>query len=73
MTVVSTADDKNGGAHEPETLYSTPNAARKIIIEVLPAEISGRGRPVGGMLPVTTRALIVTCTAYTDVIPKARR
>jgi hypothetical protein len=44
-----------------EIEYSTPIDAIVIIKEVFPELISGRGKPVGGMLPLTTSALITIC------------
>ena len=41
--------------------------------EVLPALMRGRGMPVGGMLPLTTRALTSTCTAYEAEMPAASK
>ena len=39
------------------------------MIEVLPAETRGSGSPVGGILPVTTRAFISDCIPITQAIP----
>jgi hypothetical protein len=41
-----------------EIAYSVPIEDIVIIKEVFPELISGKGSPVGGMLPLTTRALI---------------
>ena len=43
----------------------------KIIIDVLPLETNGNGSPVGGILPVTTNALMITCIPNIMVIPTA--
>ena len=56
-----------------EILYSTPMAAIVKIKEVFPELISGRGKPVGGIAPLTTSALMTTCIAYTAVMPEATR
>ena len=56
-----------------ETLYSTPIAAMVNTSEVLPALMRGNGMPVGGMLPLTTRALTSTCTAYEAEMPAASK
>lgn len=42
-----------------------------MIIEVFPLETNGNGSPVGGILPVTTNALIITCIPKIMVIPTA--
>jgi len=52
-------------------LYSTPNSAIKIIIDVFPLETNGKGKPVGGMLPVTTSAFIIACMPNIKVTPTA--
>ena len=41
-----------------------------IINEVFPELISGNGKPVGGILPLTTKALITVCIPYTKIIPE---
>ena len=46
-----------------------PMDAMVIISEVLPELTSGKGSPVGGMLPLTTSALMTVCMPYTSVIP----
>ena len=56
-----------------EIAYSTPIDAMVMISEVLPELISGNGKPVGGMLPLTTSALMTVCMPYTIVIPIAKR
>ena len=38
-------------------------------MEVLPLETSGKGNPVGGILPVTTSALTIVCIPKIIVIP----
>ena len=53
--------------------YSTPIEAIVIISDVFPELISGNGKPVGGILPLTTSALITVCIAYTSVIPEASK
>ena len=45
--------------------------AMVMIKEVFPELISGSGKPVGGMLPLTTSAVITVCIPYTSVIPLA--
>ena len=52
-----------------DMLYSTPNIAQKTITEVFPAETSGRGNPVGGMLPVTTSAFTSDCMPNIPTTP----
>ena len=42
-----------------EILYKTPISVIKITIDVFPLETSGKDNPVGGILPVTTSALII--------------
>ena len=37
-----------------------PISARNMVSELPPELINGSGNPVGGMLPVTTRTLIMT-------------
>ena len=54
-----------------EIEYKIPAAAIVIISEVFPELISGNGKPVGGMLPLTTSALTTVCIPYTSVIPDA--
>ncbi len=54
-------------------LYSTPIAAIVMMREVFPELTSGSGRPVGGMEPLTTSALMTTWIAYTAVMPDAVR
>ena len=51
---------------------STPIPAIKTTRLVLPADTRGRGRPVGGMEPVTTAMFKRTWTARIVVIPVAR-
>ena len=41
-----------------EIAYSTPIDAIVIISEVFPELIRGNGKPVGGILPLTTSALM---------------
>ena len=54
-----------------ETEYNTPIDAIVIINEVFPELINGKGKPVGGILPLTTSAFNPVCIAYTRVIPEA--
>ena len=56
-----------------EIAYSTPIDAIVIISEVFPELIKGNGIPVGGIAPLTTKAFIVVCIAYTSVIPIANK
>ena len=51
---------------------SIPTAPRKAINDVLPALINGKGKPVGGIEPVTTAMLISVWTPINAVIPVAR-
>ena len=44
-----------------EIAYSKPIDPIVMISEVFPALINGNGKPVGGMLPLTTNALITVC------------
>ena len=53
--------------------YNIPIDDIVIINEVFPELINGNGKPVGGILPLTTNALITVCTAYTSVIPEANK
>jgi hypothetical protein len=41
-------------------LYNTPIEAMVIMSDVFPLLISGKGSPVGGMVPLTTSALMAT-------------
>ena len=41
-----------------EIAYNTPIDAIVMIREVFPELIKGKGKPVGGMLPLTTKAFI---------------
>ena len=41
-------------------LNKIPKANKNIISEVFPAETNGKGKPVGGILPVTTNAFTAT-------------
>ena len=58
---------------ETEMEYKIPIDAMVIMSEVFPELISGNGNPVGGILPLTTSALITVCIPYTSVIPDANR
>ena len=51
--------------------YRIPMESMVIISEVLPLEISGNGKPVGGILPLTTSAFKSVCSPNTTVIPLA--
>lgn len=42
------------------------------IIDVEPAEINGRGSPVGGIIPETTQRLIITWMEITLATPKTK-
>lgn len=46
----------------PEMLKRMPADAIEMMSEVFPLLMKGRGSPVGGILPLTTRALIAVCT-----------
>lgn len=41
-------------------LFKIPTPAQNAIIDVVPLEIKGNGRPVGGIDPDTTAILITT-------------
>ena len=41
-------------------LFNIPTPAQNAIIEVVPLEIKGKGRPVGGIEPETTAIFIIT-------------
>ena len=56
-----------------ETAYRIPMDAMVMISDVLPELIKGSGKPVGGILPLTTRALITVWIPYTSVIPEASK
>ena len=56
-----------------ETAYSIPIDAIVIIKEVFPELTSGNGKPVGGILPLTTNAFITVWIPYTRVIPEASK
>lgn len=49
-----------------------PTELIKTISDVLPALKKGKGKPVGGMLPVTTAMLINTCTEITTATPQTK-
>ena len=54
-----------------EIAYKIPIDDMVIMSEVLPALIKGKGKPVGGILPLTTNALTTVWIPYTNVIPEA--
>ena len=51
--------------------YKIPIDAIVMMREVFPELIKGKGKPVGGILPLTTSAFITVCIPYTSVIPDA--
>ena len=53
-----------------ETPYTMPIPHMVTMSEVLPAEMSGSGRPVGGIQPLTTSALSEDCTAKARIMPE---
>ena len=53
-------------------LKRIPISAIKIIMEVLPLDTNGKGKPVGGILPVTTRAFTIVWIPKIIVIPTAK-
>ena len=56
-----------------DTLHTTPMPAIVTMSEVFPADTRGSGSPVGGMQPLTSRALSALCTAKASVMPPASR
>ena len=54
------------------TFKQIPIALMNTISDVLPALINGSGRPVGGILPVTTAMFKIVCTAITLATPATR-
>ena len=54
------------------TFNTTPIALIKTSSEVEPAEINGKGKPVGGIEPVTTAMLISVWIAIIADIPVAK-
>ena len=49
-----------------------PIAPIKTISDVLPAEMKGSGRPVGGIDPEITAMFKIVCMAITAAMPAAR-
>ena len=49
-----------------------PIADIKTTRDVEPADINGKGSPVGGISPVTTATFSIVCTPINDVMPLTR-